>query len=1115
MPQHPNSREPTPAESIFADWLTARSRDFESLARATPAHTRELRSLHALWLRIEPLLALADITSGDAVQKLMRGVEANPEAPTPVRIRSESARKTATEDLLSRLGSKRGGSRYRLEGEVARGGMGEILRVWDEDLRRHLAMKVVLGQSSATSETPPVAEHILARFLEEAQITGQLEHPSIVPVHELGLDSEGRVYFTMKLVKGRHLASVYELVHSGAESWTETRALGVLLKACEAVAYAHSKGVIHRDLKPQNVMVGDFGEVYVMDWGLARVLSPSHEAASSTSSSSVRTERLAERESSPASYFMTMDGEVIGTPAYMSPEQARGDIDALSARSDVYALGAMLYHLLAGFAPYMAPGAETGGREVWQRALAGPPEPLETSAPLAPSELVAIQSKAMARDPADRYADVLALQEDLRAFLEGRVVGAFETGALAEARKWIRRNRGLAASLGAMVLALVAGLVTSLVLADRVRENALLAEDRRVEAEASASDARRQARIAGEVNAFLNEDLLAAVAPEREGIDVTVREVLDAASTRLDGRFEADPEVEAALRTTIGSSYSKLGQNEAARRQLERALELRRSTDGPDAVATLTTMGAVANVWGELGRLDESIPLARSAIEGLERVNGHEHRVTLTATVDLAVNLVRDGQFEAARTLYDSILARADRVFPEDDELLLGTRNNVAILDRGQGRFDEASETLRVVYELRLNRDGPRHPETLTAMGNLALVLFDQGRRSECESMAEAAVELHRAVFGPDHQNTGRMLSILGNVILRSGRAEEAEAILAEVLEITRRARGDDTQETQQARTNLAAAMLALGRLEESIALQADSLSVQRRVLTPDHPTTLETLGALATMMLQVRRFAEAEALLREARDAQERTLGPDHPSTIITNENLGNALRSLGRTAETAEILRAVLDARRRALGDAHPDVAKTLYNLGLVTMELGDLDAARALLEEAQRRARDLGANAEPGLLPASLGSLGELAARAKDYPAAINAYREALAEHRGRVAVDDTRTGHFLHQLALNLFAIDDAAGAVAAAEEALPIRRASSGTDEFMTLSTLRLLGRSLLRLGRWGESEAALLEAHAGVLRARGADHADTQRARESLVELYIAWGKSEEAANWR
>jgi formylglycine-generating enzyme required for sulfatase activity len=369
-------------------------------------------------------------------------------------------------ELLERLGTRGPGwSRYEVLGEAGRGGQGAVLEAWDEDLMRTVAMKV-LHDGSGRGPTPVEDATHLGRFLEEAQVTGQLDHPGIVPVHELGLDSEGRVYFTMKLVQGRDLKAVFECVHAGAEGWTRTRALTVMLKVCDAMAYAHSKGVLHRDLKPGNVMVGEYGEVYVMDWGLARLAGrdDSRDVRVRPEVRSQRREQASEADDSP---LYTMDGDVVGTPAYMSPEQARGDLDGMGPRSDVYAVGAMFYHLLTGHTPYVHPGESTSSRDVWKRLLAGPPVPIERLAPDAPAELVAICERAMARDPARRYADMGALAGDLSAYLEGRVVSAFEAGAWAEARKWVRRNTTLALALTAAVVLLVVGLVVSLTLRAR------------------------------------------------------------------------------------------------------------------------------------------------------------------------------------------------------------------------------------------------------------------------------------------------------------------------------------------------------------------------------------------------------------------------------------------------------------------------------------------------------------------------------------------------------------------------------------------------------------------------------------------------------------------------
>jgi len=362
-------------------------------------------------------------------------------------------------------------SRYRLLGEVGRGGMGAVVRVWDEDLRRTLAMKVVLGRedSAGKGPTPPVDSRTLGRFLEEAQVTGQLDHPGIVPVHELGLGSDGQVYFTMRLVRGEDLKAVFGHVESGHEGWNTTRALGVMLKVCEAMAYAHSKGVIHRDLKPANIMAGRFGEVYVMDWGLARVIGRKdlHDVRlqdAPATSQSIRTERREERADTPDSPLVTMDGDVVGTPAYMSPEQAMGKVKELGPQSDVYAVGAMLYHLLAVSElemPYVPKGARMSARSVHLAVVQGPPKPLFELAPKAPAELVAIIEKAMSRELSARYPNMDALASDLRAFLEGRVVSAFESGSWAEAKKWVQRNKSLTVAAAAAVIALVGGIAFS------------------------------------------------------------------------------------------------------------------------------------------------------------------------------------------------------------------------------------------------------------------------------------------------------------------------------------------------------------------------------------------------------------------------------------------------------------------------------------------------------------------------------------------------------------------------------------------------------------------------------------------------------------------------------
>jgi WD40 repeat protein/serine/threonine protein kinase len=397
-------------------------------------------------------------------------------------------------------------TRYVVENEIARGGMGAILKVWDADLRRTLAMKVILGRGKTgpLTDTPKLEEPVLARFLEEAQVTGQLDHPGIVPVHELGIDASGRVYFTMRFVKGRDLKEIIDLVHAEKDGWTQTKAIGVILKVCEAMAYAHSKGVIHRDLKPANIMVGRFGETYVMDWGLAKVIGRKdrHDLrlrkASEAMPSLVRTERRDALPPDSDSPLVTMDGTIIGTPAYMPPEQAKGLVDEMTVRSDVYAVGAMLYHLLAGRAPYMGPDEKLSPIIVLRMVLDAPPKPIAEIDRDVPGELVAICERAMSRDPARRYADTMEMANDLQAYLEGRVVRAYETGAVAEFKKWVDRNTGMAAALLAAVFLLVLGLVVSSILYVKADKSATLAQEQKVRADSKAAEAEQSAQRARE-----------------------------------------------------------------------------------------------------------------------------------------------------------------------------------------------------------------------------------------------------------------------------------------------------------------------------------------------------------------------------------------------------------------------------------------------------------------------------------------------------------------------------------------------------------------------------------------------------------------------------------------
>jgi WD40 repeat protein len=395
-------------------------------------------------------------------------LDATPDAPTlriPVRVELRAAPEGAAPERARARAPRRTAGRYLIEEEIGRGGMGVVYRAFDRDLRRPVAMKVLPFKLD-------VDRDLSARFVEEAQATAQLQHPGIVPVYEIGLTDDGMLFFTMKLVHGRTLAEVVSAVRAGdseaVREFSLYRLLQVFVEIARTVSYAHERGVVHRDLKPQNVMIGRHGEVQVMDWGLAKVLAGREVAAGEGAGARA-----------PKGRAETRSDTVIGTPAYMPPEQAAGDPARLGPRSDVYALGAVLHHILTGRAPFDGRTSD----EVLERVCAAEPPPHARDVDRSvPRDLDAITWKALAKEPLARYESARALADDAQAWLEGRPVAARKAGIARRAALLAGRHRGLAAALAG---ALVLGAVGAVVALGRIEGERRRAEARAAEARAS------------------------------------------------------------------------------------------------------------------------------------------------------------------------------------------------------------------------------------------------------------------------------------------------------------------------------------------------------------------------------------------------------------------------------------------------------------------------------------------------------------------------------------------------------------------------------------------------------------------------------------------------------
>ncbi|MCA8911577.1 MAG: protein kinase, partial [Planctomycetes bacterium] len=414
--------------------------------------------------------------------------------------------------------------RYKVIGEIARGGMGAVLEVQDNDLDRRVAMKVLLRDTrrEETDSGSPLDTGPVNRFIAEAQLTGWLEHPNIVPVHELGLDSQGRVYFTMKRVKGRSLRQIMDKLRQGHAATHAEFPLGklltIVLKICDAIDFAHSKGILHRDLKPENIMVGQFGEVLVMDWGLAKQIddresnTPNKLPKNETSRFTLDVALGADDDSRE-----TREGTISGTPAYMAPEQARGNVKEISPRTDIFCVGAILYEMLCLVPPYLASSMTDALDQARAHQLLPPrtkldrtlkddklkrafgPRGIERGRKF-PRELVSVCMRAMNEQRELRYHSVADLRRDVENYLSAQPVSAHRDNPFTAVNKWARRNPTRAAVLTlALFFLLLGGVVFAAVRAKVAADKAELAEESRLAKDREAGE--MKLRFAAEADA--------------------------------------------------------------------------------------------------------------------------------------------------------------------------------------------------------------------------------------------------------------------------------------------------------------------------------------------------------------------------------------------------------------------------------------------------------------------------------------------------------------------------------------------------------------------------------------------------------------------------------------
>jgi non-specific serine/threonine protein kinase/serine/threonine-protein kinase len=685
--------------------------------------------------------------------------------------------------------------RYRIEALLGEGGFGSVYRAAQvEPVRRRVALKVIkLGMDT---------RRVLARFEAERQTLAMMNHPGIAKIQDAGITESGRSYFVMELVEGKPITAYCD------ENRLDMRArLTLFAHVCEAIQHAHQKGVLHRDIKPSNVLVtlqDGKSRPVVIDFGIARALDDESGAVS----------------------LMTEQGQMIGTPEYMSPEQANGSRD-IDTRTDIYSLGVLLYELLTGNTPFDRtlrggaslpelqrlireadpPTPSTRVRKTGQRgmiAARGRGTDPSTLSRLLQGDLDWIVMKAIEKQRDLRYESVDAFAADIERYLNDEPVLARPQSAAYRFRKFARRNRGAVAAAVAIVILLVSGVIGTTYGMVKARREAQVA--------------RNESAIATAVSDFLNYDLLAAIEVQKHGHDVTMREILDAASQRLDGRFDDQPRVELAIRCSLGRAYKYLGAFDTAAQHLERGLELSRTTPDADPRHRIDAPLVLADVFNSKDRPAQAEPLLNEALPHAIALEGETGMYPLLIMNALAQTYRRLDKIDEAESLYQRVIEVRRGVGDEKDNQreLLTTMSNLATLYMITGRLEKAESLMADFLSRAGDVLGPEHPVVLKTTFDWSKLLRQAGRLSEAEASLVPVLDSMKRLFGQDHPHTCLVMGELSNVRRDQGHLDEALRLRLESVEGLLRTLGDKHESTQHCISELVTLLETMNRLQEA-----------------------------------------------------------------------------------------------------------------------------------------------------------------------------------------------------------------------------------------------------------------------------------------------------------
>ncbi len=803
---------------------------------------------------------------------------------------------------------------YRIEKLIGAGGMGVVYLAKQSDPERSVALKLIRPELA----TP----RLVRRLHDEAQVLGRLRHPGIAQIYEAGCanaDSGPQPFFAMEYVAGESLVR-----YADARGLSIHERLELLARVCDALHHAHQHGVIHRDLKPQNILVvhaeaGEpSGQPKIIDFGVARVI----DTAAGTPADRTTADRL------------------VGTLSYMSPEQFEDPREGLDIRSDIYAMGVIGYELLTGRLPHDL--RERSIAEAARTISETTPAPLGTQDRALRGDVEVIIMTALAREKERRYQSASGLATDLRRAVRNEPITARPPSFWYELRRHARRNKLAYAAMVAAVLLLLAGTIGTSVGVLRARANAIAMEQAYGESEA--------------VTAFV-ERMIASVDPYKQGRgDVPMREVLARMSEAIEEEFADRPLLRARLHHFVGQTMRGLGLLKESEPHLRQAVEIRRSMLGPEHLRTLDSAAVLGSVTRDLGDNDESARLLTHVLECRRRLLGADHAETLRTCRELALTRFVMARRDDALALLAPAWERARSALGERHEITLDLAEGLMSVRAAGGEINRSAPFARDVYQARVEEMGETHPMTLLAAIRLTDVYLWEGRCREARELAARTYALARERLGEGHLQTYSSAFALGRAEMELAHHEEANRLFGAVADAWGREFGADNRSTLLVRISLAESCRALGRLDQAASLGEETFQAARRVLGSDHDTTLAAMSVLATTRHDLGRNEEARALFSDLLTRQRRVLGERHPRTLSTMHNLAVSISlDEARLDEAASTFEEVLEVRGRQLGREHPSSLKTASWLGHVFFLQGRYDEALAILSktvEAGRR-------------------------------------------------------------------------------------------------------------------------------------------------------------------